>query len=243
MHYEKVSVSVRLCVWGGHMKTTKRIFQRICISVITLCMVCFIVGCGESQNGEINTNDSESVSSDQLTQESEIDTSGSKTAASIQGEATNEIVDDYIEKLEDGRMKHTFHLFDDSKMLSVVVPSNWERGTDDIFSETFETEYVTKDSKRMEFRKLQGTTIEQWTEGHADDEGPLNGVTDNGCEYIGYYRDSQIEKDVHWRVYYFLVVSKDDSLYSISTYQNLDADSEKYLDTVIVPAIESVIIE
>ena len=154
MHYEKVSVSVRLCVWGGHMKTTKRIFQIICISVITLCMVCFIVGCGESQNGEINTNDSESVSSDQLTQESEIDTSGSKTAASIQGETTNEIVDDYIEKLEDGRMKHTFHLFDDSKMLSVVVPSNWERGTDDIFSETFETEYVTKDSKRMEFRKL-----------------------------------------------------------------------------------------
>ena len=95
----------------------------------------------------------------------------------------------------------------------------------------------------MEVRKLQETTIEQWITEHADDEVSLNGVTDNGCEYIGYYRDPQIEKDVHWRVYYFLVVSEDSSLYSLSIYQNLNVDSEEYLETVIVPAVESVIIE
>ena len=58
------------------------------------------------------------------------------------------------------------------------------------------------------------------------------------CEYTGYYRDPQIEKDVHWRVCYFLVVSEDGSLYSLSIYQNLNVDSEEYLETVIVPAVE-----
>ncbi len=232
------------------MKTTKRIVQRICISVILLCIICLVSSCGESRYSEIKENDSESdsgvselVNSVQSMQETEIDTSNSELTETIPEEAAKEIVDEYIEILEDGRLKHTFHLIDDSKMFSVVVPSNWERGTDDIFSETFVSEYVTKDSKRMEVQKLQGTTIEQWTEWHADDEGPLSGVTDDGCEYIGYYCDSQIEKDVHWRVYYFLVTSKDGFLYSLSTYQNLDVDSEKHLETVIVPAIESVIIE
>lgn len=71
----------------------------------------------------------------------------------------------------------------------------------------------------------------------------MNGVTAEGCEYIGYYCDPQIEKDVHWRVYYFLVTSEDGSLYSVSIYHNLDTDSENYLETVVIPAIESVIIE
>ena len=221
----------------------KRISKIICTSSILLCIVCFISGCGENQCKEIDENNSESLNSVQLTREPDIVTSDSKTTDAIQEETTNEIVDDYIEMLEDGRIKHTFRLFNDSKMFSVVVPSDWERGTDDIFSEIFVTEYVTKNSKRMEVRKLQETTIEQWIAEHADDEVSLNGVTDNGCEYIGYYRDPQIEKDVHWRVYYFLVVSEDGSLYSLSIYQNLNVDSEEYLETVIVPAVESVIIE
>lgn len=234
------------------MEAMKRIVQRICISAFLLCLICMVSSCGESdplfdQYSEYDSEPDESVSElvdpVQSTQESEIDKSSSKNTETIPEETTQEIAEEYTEILEDGRSKHTFNLFDDSKMFSVVVPPNWERGIDDAFSETFVGEYMTKESKRMEVCKLQGTTVEQWAEWYVDAEGPLNGVTAEGCEYIGYYRDPQIEKDVHWRVYYFLVVSEDGSLYSVSIYHNLDTDSENYLETVVIPAIESVIIE
>lgn len=148
----------------------KRIVQRICISFFLLGIVCMVSSCGESdlfseqysENTSVpDKSDSELVDSVQSTQESEIDKSGSENIETITEETTQEITEEYTEKLEDGRLKQTFHLYDDSKMFSVVVPPNWERGVDDIFSETFVDEYIAKESKRMEILKLQGTTVDR----------------------------------------------------------------------------------
>ena len=128
------------------MKAMKRIVQRICISAFLLYLVCMVSSCGESDllfdqyseyDSEPDGSASELVDFVQSTQESEIDESSSKNTETIPEETIQEIAEENTEILEDGRSKHTFNLFDDSKMFSVVVPPNWERGIDDVFSELY----------------------------------------------------------------------------------------------------------
>ena len=241
------------------MGTAKKIAPRISVTVLLLCLLCIVSSCGESKsfidkdsesikqtyenNSDPDRSKSEAMNSAQSTQVEDTDKSSWENTERILEETTKAIAEDYTEILEDGRVKHTFHLIDDADLISVIVPPNWECGVDDAFSETFVDKYVTKDIKRLAVSKLQGTTVEQWTEWHAAHEGPLNGVTVEGCDYIGYYCDPQIEKDVHWRVYYFLIVSEAGILHSVSIYHNLDTDDENYFETVVIPTVESVIVE
>ncbi len=235
--------------WRNHMETKRKVISRSRAAVLLICLVCVISGC-RGREKLINI-DSESIRQTyenntdfvHSTHTADKDTNSSKTTDTVSTEKTQEIAEDFIEILEDGRAKHIFHLFNDSEQFSVVVPPNWKRGVDGIFSETFVGEYIIKDNKRMEVNKLHETTIEQWKEWHTDDEGPLNGVTAEGCEYIGFCSEPQIEKDVHWKVYYYLIVTETESLYSVSIYYNLDTDSDDFLEKVVIPAVESVIIK
>ncbi len=228
------------------METKIKIFSRSHAAVLLICLACVISGCRERE--KLIDIDSESIRQTyenntdfvHSTHTADKETDSSKTTDTVSTEKTQETAEDFIEILEDGRAKHIFHLFNDSAQFSVVVPPNWKRGTDGIFSEIFVGEYITKDNKRMEVIKLHETTIEQWKEWNTDAEGPLNGVTAEGCEYIGFWRDPQIEKDVHWRIYYYLIITENESLYSVSIYHNLDMDSEDFLEKTVIPAVESV---
>ncbi len=132
---------------------------------------------------------------------------------------------------------------------SIATPSSWERDEGgSIFSENLTyASGLTASKKRMEVGKQTGMTVETWKsewlaieESEYEYVGPYSGVTNEGYAYYYYYRDPQIEKDVNWRIYSFLILPKSGAAFTISIHHNQDYDPADYLETVVLPAVKSV---
>ncbi len=153
---------------------------------------------------------------------------------------------------------HTFELTDHSRhndtpsTFSIVTPSSWGRSSNlDILGEalTFPSG-VSERKKRMEVNQYNDLQILLSNDGGGvnnkivvlDPDVVTSGITENGYKYI-YYREGIFNEDTEpYAFYHFYIDPENGRKYKISFITFLDCDTADYFETVILPAVNSVVI-
>ncbi len=154
--------------------------------------------------------------------------------------------------------QYTFELTDHSRpndtpsTFSILTPSNWVRSGDlDVLAETLTfSSGVSESKKRMEVTQYNDLQILLSKDGGdvnnkivvLDPDEVTSGITENGYKYI-YYREGIFNEDTEpYALYHFYIDPENGRQYLVSFITFLDCDTADYFETVILPAVNSVVI-